>query len=71
MRPVQPPTFDRPAPRSDPTNLYDQEAVGGFEAARWSNQRHMDEPGVTDRDRHQRAQSLGSRMNPHLAEPDA
>ena len=71
MRRMQPRIFDRPAPRSDPTNPYDQETVGGFEAARWSNQRHMDEPGLTERDRNERAQSLGSRMNPQLAEPDA
>jgi len=71
MRPVQPPTFDRPAPRSDPTNPYDQETVGGFEAARWANQRHMDEPGLTERDRDERAQAMGSRMNPAPTEPDA
>jgi hypothetical protein len=55
------PDFERPAPRTDPTNPYAQESVGLNEAARWANERSVDEPGLTERDRDERAQALGSR----------
>jgi hypothetical protein len=53
------PPFDRPAPRSDPTNPYDQESAGINEATRWTNQRSQGEPGLTERERDERAQAMG------------
>jgi len=51
--------FDRPAPGSDPTNPHDQESAGLNEATRWASQRSQDEPGLTERDRDERAQAMG------------
>jgi hypothetical protein len=53
----------RPAPRTDPTNPYAQESVGMNEAARWANERAVDEPGRTERDRDERAKALGSKVD--------
>ena len=63
---THPPNFERPAPRTDPTNPYAQEMVGVNEAARWANERAVDEPGLTEHDRDERAQALGSRASPDV-----
>jgi hypothetical protein len=48
-------TEPRPAPQTDPTNPYRQEAAGVWVAAERAAERHQDEPGLTDLDRALRA----------------
>jgi hypothetical protein len=63
---------ERPAPRTDPTNPYAEEAVGLFDPSRRANARSQDEPGLTDQDRDERAQaweSEGKKLNRSDEEP--
>jgi hypothetical protein len=45
----------RPSPQTDPTNPHHQEAAGVFVPNEQANERRLDEPGLTDRDRDERA----------------
>ena len=45
----------RSSPQTDPTNPYRQEAAGEWVPAEQQNERHQDEPGLTDLDREERA----------------
>jgi hypothetical protein len=48
-------TEPRPAPQTDPTNPYRQEAAGRFAAAERDNENRLCEPGLTDEDRAHRS----------------
>jgi len=45
----------RSSPQTDPTNPLHQEATGKWVAAENTSERHVNEPGMTDKDRDQRA----------------
>jgi hypothetical protein len=49
-----PDSTSRPSPGTDPTNPFRQEATGTWVPAERAAERHVDEVGLTDRDRQER-----------------
>jgi hypothetical protein len=59
--------YQRPEPRTDPTNPYSQETTGVNEPGRRENERAVVEPGLTERDRDARGHAWEARSKPESA----